>query len=159
MQPTSAAGNRAIPARGFTLLELLIVLGLAALVLAVALPNLRSSPATELRSGAQTVAAALRQTRIDAMSRGRPQALLVDTRKHSLSPEQGQASRRLPDGIAIKLSTAEQEMLDDGRGGIRFWPDGSATGGRVTLAKDGLRIRVDVEWLTGRVRISELEGG
>ncbi len=46
-------------------------------------------------------------------------------------------------------------MLAPGRGGIRFYPDGSSTGGRVTLSLEGLQMRVDVEWLTGRVRITE----
>lgn len=159
MAPTSAAGSRRTRIRGFTLLELLIVLVLAAVVMAVALPALRSSPATELKSGAQTVAAALRQTRIDAMSGGRALALVVDTGGNTLQPEHRDSARQLSDSIALQLATAEREMLDEQRGGIRFWPDGSATGGRVTLTKEGLEIRVDVEWLTGRVRIGELEGG
>lgn len=160
---TSATGNK--PSRsaglstGFTLVELLIVMAIAALVAAVALPSLRSSPAVELKTAAQTVAAALRQTRVDAMSQGKTRALIVDTEARTLQPEAQDSHRTLDNDLGITLDTAEKEMLSDTRGGIRFWPDGSATGGRVTLAKSQLRIRIDVEWLTGRIRISELEGG
>ena len=69
------------------------------------------------------------------------------------------SSRRLDQDLTSTLNTAEDEMRGPYLGGIRFWPDGSATGGRVTLDKAQLSIRVDVEWLTGRVRISEIEGG
>lgn len=164
MQQTSAAGNnrrrrRSRRSAGFTLLELLLALGIAALIAAIALPALRPSPVAELRSSAQLVAAALRQTRVDAMDRGRSLALLVDTETRSLQQQGAGAVRRLPDDLRLTLNTAEREMLGPYRGGIRFWPDGSATGGRVTLDKEQLRVRVDVEWLTGRVRISDVEGG
>jgi len=161
MGPTSATGNKR-PATlqrgaGFTLIELLITLVIIALIAAIAVPSLRSSPAADLRNSAQMVAAALRQTRIDAMSSGRSLALLVDTEAHTLQQQDRDNPRQLPDDIALVLTTAEQEMLGPDRGGIRFWPDGSATGGRVTLARDQLTLRVDVEWLTGRVRISALD--
>lgn len=157
MRATSAAGSKR-PA-GFTLLEVLIALAIAALIAAIALPALRPSPVAELGSSAQQVAAALRQTRLDAMDTGRSLALVVDTEARTLRPEHRVDARQLDGDLVLELSTAEQEMLGPYRGGIRFWPDGSATGGRVTLAKAGLTVRVDVEWLTGRVRISELEGG
>lgn len=161
MGPTSATGNNrpATPrqGRGFTLIELLVTLVIITLIAAVTLPSLHRSPAADLKSGAQTVAAALRQTRIDAMSSGRTLALLVDTQAHTLQTEHREQTRQLADDIALVLATAEQEMLGPDRGGIRFWPDGSATGGRVTLTKEQLSIRVDVAWLTGRVRISTLD--
>lgn len=158
MTPISATGNnlrRGAP--GFTLIELLVVLVIIALVAAVAIPNLRQSPSVELKTNADQVAAALRQTRVDAMTSGKALALLVDTDARTVQRENASSVRQLPRGLGITLDTAAGEMLSEQRGGIRFWPDGSATGGRVTLASDGLQIRVDVEWLTGRVRISNIE--
>ena len=69
--------------------------------------------------------------------------------------EGGGTPRRLPQGIVLELVTAEREMLAERRGGIRFFPDGSSGGGRVTLTLAGLERRVDVAWLTGRVTVSE----
>ena len=163
MRPTSATGSKPPAVRvrgaGFTLIELLITLVIITLIAAVALPSLRRSPVADLKSNAQLVAAALRQTRIDAMSSGRSLALLVDTKNHTLQQQDHDNPRQLPDDITLVLATDEQEMLGPDRGGIRFWPDGSATGGRVTLGTEKLSIRVDVEWLTGRVRISALDNG
>lgn len=161
MTPTSATGSKPCPgdrpAAGFTLIELLVVLVIVALVAAVTLPNLRSSPAVTLKTAADQVAAALRQARVDAMNKGQTLALLVDTRARTLQVEHQPQARALPDELGITLDTAQREMLTPDRGGIRFWPDGSATGGRVTLSKANIQIRVDVEWLTGRVRISPIE--
>jgi general secretion pathway protein H len=165
MEPTSATGSNATtprprtPTAGFTLLEVLITLGIAALVVAIALPALRPSPVADLKSGAQLVAAALRQTRLDAMDSGHSRALLVNTEARTLQAPGSDTPKQLPGEPGVKLSTADREMRNPHLGGIRFWPDGSATGGRVTLDKAGLSVRVDVEWLTGRVRISEVEGG
>ena len=67
----------------------------------------------------------------------------------------GKQSRRLPQGIHLKLLTAKRERSGVSRGAIRFFPDGSSTGGRVTLAHDNLSYLVDVDWLTGRVVIQD----
>ena len=57
--------------------------------------------------------------------------------------------------LELKLYTAQSEIVDDRRGAIRFYPDGSSTGGRVTVAAGERRLLVDVDWLTGRVSIKE----
>jgi general secretion pathway protein H len=36
-------------------------------------------------------------------------------------------------------------------GSIRFNPDGSSTGGRISLADGGRAITIGVDWLTGRI--------
>ncbi|MDX1606523.1 MAG: hypothetical protein R3202_10055, partial [Candidatus Competibacterales bacterium] len=55
--------------------------------------------------------------------------------------------------VTIRLYTAQSELLDQKRGSIRFFPDGSSTGGHIALAEGGLEYRVNVDWLTGRVTI------
>ena len=61
----------------------------------------------------------------------------------------------LPKDIELKLFTAQSEILSDTRGGIRFYPDGSSTGGRITVASGERKYLVDVDWLTGRVSITD----
>lgn len=161
MPRTSAAGNKVHRSgtrclnQGFTLLELLIALGIAALVAALTLPALRPSTAVALRSSSQIVANALRQTRLDAMQSLRPAALIIDTQSNTLNRRDKQ--EQISPTIHLHLTTAEKEMLNTHRGGIRFWPDGSASGGRVTLAADTQTLQIDVEWLTGRIRIREAD--
>ncbi|PIV82132.1 type II secretion system protein GspH, partial [bacterium CG17_big_fil_post_rev_8_21_14_2_50_64_8] len=60
---------------------------------------------------------------------------------------------RLPEKIEVALFTAQSELMDAKTGAIRFYPDGSSTGGRVTLSRGERKYRVDVDWMTGRVKI------
>jgi general secretion pathway protein H len=71
-----------------------------------------------------------------------------------LSTGEGEA-HKLPDNIDIKLFTAQTEVTSEKRGSIRFYPDGSSTGGRITVASGERKYLVDVDWLTGRVSIDE----
>ena len=49
---------------------------------------------------------------------------------------------------------AQYMISDDKVGAIRFYPDGSSTGGRITVASGERKYLVDVDWLTGRVSIA-----
>jgi general secretion pathway protein H len=57
--------------------------------------------------------------------------------------------------LELSLTTATSEQLDDVRGRIRFFPDGTSTGGRVTISRDDRKFDITVDWLTGLVAISE----
>jgi general secretion pathway protein H len=140
---------------GFTLLETLVALALIAVLLAVAVPALITPTGVQLRSAAHTVASGLRQARLEAIRQQRPIALQVDVEARTLQLEGKGRTRELPRELELELFTAQREMIEPQRGGIRFYPDGSSTGGQVTLTLDGLSTRVVVEWLTGRVRVEE----
>lgn len=146
---------RTIAAAGFTLLELLVALTLVSLLLAIAVPALIVPPGVELRSAADLVATGLRQARLTAIREQRPVALLLDVDARALQVEGGRRVRTLPRDVQLELYTAQREIVGARRGGIRFYPDGTSTGGRVMLTREGLRTEVDVEWLTGRIRVRE----
>ena len=55
----------------------------------------------------------------------------------------------------MKLLTAATEQTGDSKGQIRFFPDGSSSGGRITLTRDRREWRIEIAWLTGEVRIEE----
>jgi general secretion pathway protein H len=140
---------------GFSLLETLVALALVAVVLAVATPLLIRPAGVELRSAAHTVAAGLRQARLEAVRSRHPTALQFDLDERTLWLERDERTRQLDRELELELFTARREMLDERRGGIRFYPDGSSTGGSLTLQLEGLTTRVDVEWLTGRIQVRE----
>lgn len=143
---------------GFTLLETLVTLALIAVLLAVAVPALVASPGVELRAAAGVIATGLRQAKLEAQRNRQSIALQVDVEARTLILEGRERVRQLPPEIELEITTAEQEMLSPDRGGIRFYPDGSSTGGRISLTLEGLKTRVDVEWLTGRVKVTEEDG-
>jgi general secretion pathway protein H len=55
------------------------------------------------------------------------------------------------------MLTIVGEQQGPGGGAIRFNPDGSSTGGRISLSDGGRRIAVGVDWLTGRVAVAETQ--
>jgi general secretion pathway protein H len=45
-------------------------------------------------------------------------------------------------------------MVSESIGQIRFFPDGSATGGRIGLTLGAQQVEVVVDWLTGLVSVN-----
>jgi general secretion pathway protein H len=143
------------PTSGFTLIELLAVLFILALTAAIVVPSLGGGEVVEMKSAARSLASGLRQTRNHALADNRPAILVMDVAKREFQLPGEARVRRLPKQIDIALFTARSETLSEERGAIRFFPDGSSTGGRITLSSERLRYLVDVDWLTGRVRVLE----
>jgi len=143
--------------RRFTLLEVLLVLIIAAGAYALVLRLSGGGVSgVQLKSAARAVAAGLRDARGTAIARQEPTALFVDLDKRQIEVEGRGRPRSLPGNLSLKLYTAQSEIVDEQRGAIRFYPDGSSTGGRVTLGGAGeSRLLVDVDWLTGRVTIRD----
>jgi general secretion pathway protein H len=65
----------------------------------------------------------------------------------------------LDDALALGATVAREEQPGPGIAAIRFFADGSSTGGRVVVRRGDAAWRVDVNWLTGAVRVERGEGG
>ena len=144
----------ALRQRGLTLLELIIVIALMALLAGVTLPMFGPGVSTSaLRSSARQVAAGLRTARSEALAQRRETFLTVDVAGKRFKVDQETVEHKLPDGISIKLFTAQNDLVDNNIGSIRFFPDGGSNGGRITVASGERKFDVDVDWLTGRVAI------
>lgn len=142
------------PTRGFTLLELVVVLVIVMLLMGVALPMVSARlPGAQLDAAVRQLAAHTRLARNLAVVDDAPVTLIVDVeaRRYRLSAEA--RDHALPATLGVSLYAPESERIDERVGAIRFFGDGSSTGGRVTVS-DGTRRRgVDVQWLTGRVSV------
>lgn len=141
---------------GLSLLETLVVLTLLALAYALVAPIVGSeATSADLRTATRQIAAGLRKARIMAISETRETvfAVDVDARAFTISGE----SRRhaLPRQLDIALVTARSELAGNQVGNIRFFPDGSSTGGQLAVSRPGVRNTIDVDWLTGRVTVSD----
>lgn len=149
----NSRGSRAGPSRGFTLLEVLAVLVIVVLVLAFAGVSIsRSLGNAKIRGAAKELVAELRYTRGQAIVTRSPQALELNVDNRTFKAPK-RPLKKLPDEIFMKVLTAESDVDDRATGRIRFFPDGSSTGGRVTLLWDEREWRVEVAWLTGEVRL------
>lgn len=145
--------------RGFTLLELLVVLAIIGL-LAASIPGflLRDNKTFELDRATRRVAEGLQSTQVAAIVGNRDRTFGVDVEQRQFLAGDAKAPVQLPAGIDLHFITARQEQIGEAAGRIRFFPDGSSTGGRITLSLDGLTSVIEVDWLTGLVSLSSGAG-
>ena len=140
--------------KGFTLIELLVVLVIMAGLAAVAISRL-SGPASGLsiEAAARELVAGLREARSEAIARNREVEFVLDLRSGFFTVGRDGRRNGLSPEIAISMVTARSEQLEDAVGSIRFYPDGSSTGGEIRIEHEAHDYLVAVEWLTGRVSI------
>lgn len=142
--------------RGFTLIDLLCALALAAIVTVVALPAFDGLATNYgLAAAADELAAELNAARVMAVSRGSTFTVTFDTASNSYQvievsdPNNPTRIRRtLPAGLRIARGPLTP---------IAFTSRGTARGGSIVLTSDsGNRIIVQVE-NSGRTRVHEMD--
>ena len=83
----------------------------------------------------------------------RDQTLRFDLVANRISADHLPAPLTLTKGLQYELTVAASERTGERAGAIRFFPNGSSTGGRVSVVSARQAYHVDVEWFTGRTRI------
>lgn len=145
--------------RGYTLMEMMVVLVIMASLFAIVTPLFSSvSSASEVRAAARQMTAALRQARSTAVATRTPTAFVLDLERRTFQVE-GHRVVRLPGGLELTLLTGQSELRGSGSGAIRFFADGSSTGGQITLSAESHVQQLDVAWLTGRVTATTVQTG
>jgi general secretion pathway protein H len=139
---------------GFTLLELLVVLGLLALGLALVAPSLgQARSGLAVRSTAYELAASLRAVRGAARATNVDHVLTIDLAQRQYWADGVVGPRTLPRGIVVEVAVPESERMARMTGRFRFFPDGSASGGRLVLQDKRSTAVIAVDWLNGDVRL------
>jgi general secretion pathway protein H len=131
---------------GFTLLEIIVVLAILGLMLSLVVSRgPLHSQRLDLDATAREMAASLRLARSRAIVQDRAVTWVAGPRGFSLD---GGVPRQLPVDVAV---------VDSGSigGAIGFAADGSSSGGHITLQGGERRVAIEVNWLTGRVAITE----
>lgn len=139
--------------RGFTMIELLVVLVIMGIVSAVAIPVFTGTSNAEMKGAARQLASGLRLARSEALTQRRETFLVIDLAGRRFKVDREAREYPLPRNVELKLFTAQKDLVDDKVGAIRFYPDGGSNGGRITLTSGERKYEVDVDWLTGRVAI------
>ena len=144
----------ALPA-GFSLLEMMLVLVVLVIAYGIASPLVANLNAGDLKASTRTIASALKRARNEAIAERRETPLTFDLEARTVTIGGEPKPLQLPPKLDLQLYTVQQELSTDKVAAIRFYPDGSSTGGRVTVGKDERRFEIDIDWLTGRVRINQ----
>lgn len=141
---------------GFTLIELAVVmfivlLGFAAISISISSGN----DTAELKAAARDIVSALRYARGLALTEHREATLDFDLEQNSYTVTHRDKIYTISDDISLTVVTAQSELTGQGQGSIRFYSDGSSTGGRVTLARDQTTLQIDINWLTGATELTD----
>lgn len=143
-----------IQRKGFSLIELLLVLAIISAIVALVAPRLSGTlDSLQLKRVSRDMAASLRTTRSQAISKGQDMKWLLNLEQHYY--QYGSTQKVVPysEELDVTLTTASKEQISDSLASIRFFPDGSATGGEILLSQDKQHYSIQIDWLTGRIKI------
>lgn len=123
--------------------------------LALVVPNVSTGiDSTNMKSAARDLVSALRYARGQALISQQQTLLTIDLDNNTYLISSRDKIYTVPEAIEIALVTAQTEQLGEGQGSIRFFPDGSSTGGKITLAVADNQWQVYINWLTGDIQMS-----
>jgi prepilin-type N-terminal cleavage/methylation domain-containing protein len=151
--------------RGFTLLELLMVMLVVALVLAVSYPSLsRGSQSLHLRATGRDILNSFRYAREKAVTEQTGMMVTLDREKQELVLSDllgdGTRSYRLPHDVKIQRMALAGAEVVRGPLVVRFLPNGSADSAEVWLqSESGAMLKIVSDPISGGARIESGTGG
>ena len=139
----------ALDSRGFTLLELMVVILILALAATVVTPSIgRGTDAIRARAKVAGLSALLRHTREESISSRTSHTVAIDPAAHRVSVLAGDTvvrSRAIPEDWTI-------DATPPGALTLHFDPQGTTSGAEYRILAGSVAYRITVAALTGRVR-------
>ena len=140
--------------RGFTLLEMVCVLGIIAMMAAVLLPLIpRNTSRSRLQAYALQTATLLKADRNAAVRRGADVATLVDAGARSIRSGATADMIRIPDDVRFEALLPQTCNRHASLSTISFFSSGMSCGGTIALSRFDAGYEIRVNWLTGRIEI------
>lgn len=123
-----------------------------ALIATLLLPGRRlDNPGATAEAVAQELSASLRRTRLAAIQAGQPTSFELDLDNRRFRGH-AEAWQGLPADLSLGFEGAAEFMRGSEQGAIRFFADGSASGGSITLGSGPGRRVLTTNWLLGTTR-------
>jgi general secretion pathway protein H len=140
---------------GFSLIELMAVIAVVGLIVAVAAPaSMQFYRNTQERQAIRETMQVLASARERAMLRAQSVDVEINPGRRFISTEGKRYE--FPAGVTV-TGRGSRELNRDQAAVIRFYPDGSSSGGGIDIRRSaGAVTAVDVDWLLGRITQSRL---
>lgn len=141
--------------RGFTLIELVLVLAILALSTAVVLPNIEKGlQDRQVRRSALKLAATARELRSRALYDGVPVRLLLNIPRNTFGAAKDQEVQ-FPSDVRIARVEGGEDISREMHG-FAFYPNGSSQGGQIILtdASRNTAYVVSLHPLTGKIEVA-----
>jgi len=146
--------------RGFTLIEVLVVMAIAALIVALVPPLVSAAlPGARLKTAADEFASTLRLARTRAIGQGREVGVTLMPRTPGYRVDGGEAIT-FAAGIEVDLVPTPASARAFARTEdipLRLYPDGSASAATIVLRGVGGAYAVKLDWLLGDVSVMPWE--
>jgi general secretion pathway protein H len=141
--------------KGFSLIEIMLVLVMIAVMMALTASFMSGSlEQAKVRAISKDLVSALKYTRGQAVIKHEQKTIVFNVKNRTYRAPKKKLVQ-LPDDMEMNLYTAESDIIDEATGKIRFFSDGSSTGGWVKLTYKSKIWKININWLTGEVRIEE----
>ena len=148
--------KRALPSRGgFTLLEIMMVMVLVLIILGISTVFFSSMlPSQNLNAAGRELSAMLRFARLLATNTGEPRTVFVDleTGRYGI---QGVQTRRIPQGITVRITDALEGEIVRGQYSIVFNESGGVPWGRITLSGGKRVLTIELDPVVGAVVLKQ----
>jgi general secretion pathway protein H len=144
--------------QGFTLIELMVVLFIVVIgFTAIGMSLSSGNDSTEHKGVARNIVSALRYARGHALMTHQETAVTFDLAENSYTVSDRDTVYPIPQTIDVSLVTGQKELNGEGQGSIRFFADGSSSGGRITLERANRAWKIDINWLTGLIELEDTD--
>lgn len=141
----------------FTLIEMLVVLSIVGIVVAISAPHFsKGSKRLEADAATRLILSGLKKAQSTAIFNNRETLFQLDLKNHVFWVGTDTPTE-IPKSLSLTLLTALDEVVTQDIGAIRFFPDGTSTGGAIDIShasSNPVRRRVTINWLTGRLDLS-----
>lgn len=150
--------------RGFTLLELIVVLVFIGLIASLATPFLMSTlERVKLQTETRKINSALRFARSQAITRKTIFTFNGESRKYWIATREKNDSsiaKTLAPGFTMAHVTSDDEIIDDRKFAIKFYPRGNSSGGAIRVTKlspdkSDTAYEITIDAITGTSKIHQ----
>jgi general secretion pathway protein H len=153
--------------RGFTLLEILLVLAILGLAATLIIPNIGSLESRSFNAQIRTVNSLLNYARRQAVVNGQPTAATVRVNRpgdaeSTDAPTQAELANQAGEwespGATVRFRDSTDQIIDiEDELDIIFYPEGGSTGGTLLIGNDNQLVSVAIDPFTGRIETRYLD--